>query len=47
MKAAYLEIMKPVEEAWIARAAKGGYDPRAALAELRRIARDYDKTMMK
>lgn len=47
MKAAYLEIMKPVEEAWITRAAKGGYDPRAALAELRKTARDYDKMMMK
>ena len=47
MTANYLKLMKPVEEAWIARAAKGGYDPRAALAELRSIARDYDKKMMK
>ena len=47
MTADYLRLMKPVEEAWIARAAKGGYDPRAALAELRSIAKDYDKKMMK
>lgn len=47
MKAAFLKIMKPVEEAWIERAARGGYDPRAALAELRATARAYDKKMMK
>ena len=43
MKEQYLRIMKPVEEAWIARASKGGYDARAALAELRKTARAYDK----
>ena len=43
MKAKYLSIMKPVEEAWIERASKGGYDARAALAELRETARAYDK----
>ena len=43
MKAKYLSIMKPVEEAWIKRASKGGYDARAALAELRQTARAYDK----
>lgn len=43
MKERYLRIMKPVEEAWIERASKGGYDARAALAELRQVARAYDK----
>ena len=43
MKKAYLALMKPVEEAWIERASKGGYDARAALAELRQTARAYDK----
>ena len=47
MKAAYLKLMKPVEEAWIKRASKGGYDARAALAELRTIAREYDKSRKK
>ena len=43
VKKEYLGLMKPVEEAWIARASKGGYDARAALAELRQTARAYDK----
>ena len=43
MKKAFLGLMKPVEEAWIERASKGGYDARAALAELRKTARAYDK----
>ena len=43
MKKAFLGLMKPVEEAWIERASKGGYDARAALAELRQTARAYDK----
>ena len=47
MAADFLKLMKPYEEAWIVKAAKGGYDPRAALAELRSIAKDYDKKMMK
>ena len=47
MKTAYLALMKPVEDAWVERASKGGYDARAALAELRAIARNYDKNMMK
>ncbi len=44
MKARYLQIMKPVEEAWIKKAGKKGFDGRAALADLRSIARAYDKT---
>ena len=43
MKEEYLALMKPVEEAWIERASKDGYDARAALEDLRRIAREYDK----
>ena len=43
MKEQYLSIMRPAEEAWIERASKGGYDARAALAELRQTARAYDK----
>ena len=43
MKEEYLALMKPVEDAWVERASEGGYDAGAALADLRRIAREYDK----
>lgn len=41
IKAQYEKIMKPVEEAWIKKASKKGFDARAALGELRQIARSY------
>jgi TRAP-type C4-dicarboxylate transport system substrate-binding protein len=44
MKAQYLRIMKPVEEAWIKKVSKHGFDAGAALAELRSAARAYDKS---
>jgi TRAP-type C4-dicarboxylate transport system substrate-binding protein len=43
MKAQYLKMMQPVEAAWVKKVAKHGIDGNAALAELRTIARDYDK----
>ena len=43
VKEQYLSIMKPVEEVWIERPARADTTPRAALAELRQIARAYDK----
>ena len=42
MKERFFRMMKPVQEAWIERASKAGYDARAALAELRRSARAHD-----
>ena len=43
MKERFLRIVRSVEEAWIERANEAGYDARAALAELRRLARAYDE----
>ena len=42
MKERFFRMMKPVQEAWIERASKAGYNARAALAELRRSARAHD-----
>ena len=37
----YLAIMAPVETEWLERANKAGIDGKAALVELRAIARSY------
>ena len=39
--AQYLQIMAPVEQEWIAKASKKGFDAAAALAGLRELARGY------
>lgn len=43
MTAKYMAMVKPIEDAWIEKANGAGLDGAKVLAELRQIARDYDK----
>jgi len=47
MTAEYFNIVSGVESAWVKKAAEKGVDGTAALADMRRFARDADSMMMK